>query len=358
MTELSPPPEITPELFRRWRDARRGETVAEDLSNPYWAWLVRSQASAWAANQYFGGPSSVRGEPAWSADRFGQSETVLPDGRTVLVAGEHEDYYDPDFFIYNDVIIHEPDGAITILGYPSEVFEPTDFHSATLLEGELLLVGNLGYMGERRIGETALLRLDLGTWEVRTQAATGEGPGWIHRHEATLEDDALLITGGLVQVDETGRLMENIDDYRLVLGEWRWERLTERDWPLIELVRVDGERTRLWEMRQALWYEDHGGGMTPAVEYPMPEDRAAFEALYRPPVDHRALPEDDDYRTRRIEVEGVVVRYEEDQREVTMTVEGELPEATIEALQRDLLAKLRQATGAPYAATRLRGARS
>ncbi len=37
--------------------------------------------------------------PIWPADRFGQSITELPDGRKVLVAGEHEDHYDADVFV-------------------------------------------------------------------------------------------------------------------------------------------------------------------------------------------------------------------------------------------------------------------
>jgi len=61
---------------------------------------------------------------------------VLPDGREVLIAGEHEDYYDPDFFIYNDVVVRAPDGKFAIYGYSKEAFPPTDFHTATLLPGQ------------------------------------------------------------------------------------------------------------------------------------------------------------------------------------------------------------------------------
>ena len=47
--------------------------------------------------------------PTWCFSRFGQSETVLPDSSRVLIAGEHEDWYDPDFHIYNDVVVIRPD---------------------------------------------------------------------------------------------------------------------------------------------------------------------------------------------------------------------------------------------------------
>jgi hypothetical protein len=33
--------------------------------------------------------------------RFGQSLTLLPDCRAVQIGGEHEDWYDADFCIYN-----------------------------------------------------------------------------------------------------------------------------------------------------------------------------------------------------------------------------------------------------------------
>ena len=65
--------------------------------------------------------------PGWCADRFGQSLTLLPDGRAVQVGGEHEDHYDPDFCIYNDVFVHGPDGDLAIYGYPADVFPPSDF---------------------------------------------------------------------------------------------------------------------------------------------------------------------------------------------------------------------------------------
>lgn len=349
---VEPPPDVTPEVFRRWRDARRGAFAGEDLSNPYWSWLIRAEQSAYGANQHFGGPSSFGGKPAWSADRFGQSETELPDGRRVLIAGEHEDYYDPDFFIYNDIILWAPDDTLTILGYPEEVFPPTDFHSATLVGGELVLVGSLAYPKQRRLGETAIVRVTVDGWRVDVQGSDGEGPGWIHRHEATLEDGSLRITGGLVEVDETGRLMENIDDYRLWLDDWRWERLTERDWPLWELRRLDGKRNELWEMRQWLWNQEHDSGS--GVEYPEPHDRRALEELYLPATAHESL-DSDEYDITRVEVAGVVVRYQEGFEAVTMSVEGALPGATIAELRDELRSKLQKATGEPWGAAQLRG---
>ena len=110
--EVTPPAAVTNKVFKKWRDARRGKKHPQQLNNPYWEWILQTETSAWAANEHFGGPSSFGGNPLWEASRFGQSRTELPDGRTVLIAGEHEDHYDPDFFIYNDVAIQHPDGRV------------------------------------------------------------------------------------------------------------------------------------------------------------------------------------------------------------------------------------------------------
>ena len=63
---------------------------------------------------------------------MGQAHVVLPDDRNVYIAGEHEGHYDPDFYIYNDVVIVDGD-CIRILCYPESVFTLTDFHTATSL---------------------------------------------------------------------------------------------------------------------------------------------------------------------------------------------------------------------------------
>lgn len=131
--KLDPPSEVIVTVFGQWRDARRGVTAAEDLSNPYWSWLIGSETSSWAANGHFDGPSSYGGNPMWSNGRHGQSRTLLADGRTLLIAGEQEDHYDPDFFIYNDVIEIDSKGGIRIFGFPTDAFPPTDFHTATMV---------------------------------------------------------------------------------------------------------------------------------------------------------------------------------------------------------------------------------
>lgn len=368
---LNPDPEITPEVFRQWRDARHGTRLAEDLSNPYWSWLIRSGESSWAANEHFGGPSSYDGTPVWSAERFGQSTTQLPDGRTLLVAGEHEDHYDPDFFIYNDVIVRHPDGGIKVLGFPEDVFPPTDFHSATLMGGKLILIGNLGYPHQREAGKTQILVLDLDTWKIRNQPSAGDAPGWIHRHDAIPENGSIIIRGGKIWTSTDAGLVENFDDWRICLNTWTWERLTRRHVIVLEFLREDSTPNKLFEMGMWIFHQDFiMPGYDKVESLPglpdlkpeldqyaqgAPRDRNAFERRFQPDnVEYRQLPTPEESRECHIEVEGVRVRYEEEMWSVRLTIEGELPAETVRCLSDDLIDKLERAEGVKYQVRSLR----
>jgi hypothetical protein len=368
--QLDPPSEVTVTVFDQWRDARRGVTAAEDLSNPYWSWLIRSETSSWAANGHFDGSSSYGGNPMWSNERYGQSSTLLDDGRTLLIAGEHEDHYDPDFFIYNDVIEIDCDGEIRILGFPTEAFPPTDFHTATMVGGKLVLIGNLGYPEQRIVGKSQILVMDPETWEIRQQASSGDGPGWIHGHQAVLDEGgSIRVSGGKVWISGEVGLVENFDDWRLDTKCWIWERLTRREVIVLEFFRGDGEPNRLFEMGMWVFNQDyylpsideiakHSGlgidveiseGVSESMRGVAPLDRMAFERRFRPDVlEHRVVPQPDDVFKEEIEVDGVLVRYEEEIYVVRLTVDGSLMPAKVEALREDLKGKLEKISGQVY----------
>lgn len=120
------------------------------------------------------------------------------------IAGEHEDWYDPDFCIYNDVIIFGPDDVIAIYAYPLDVFPPTDFHSATQVAGSLFLIGSVGYVDLRRPGTTPVHALDLETMAISRIATSGPEPGWIGHHDAEYiaSDNAIVVSGGRVCLGE------------------------------------------------------------------------------------------------------------------------------------------------------------
>ncbi len=145
---------------------------------------TRGGINAYQAAQLYEHPADATRSPVWCAQRFGQSITLLPDGRIVQIAGEHEDFYDSDFCIYNDVFVHEHDGTIRIFGYPESVFPPTDFHTATLVDEHIYLIGSLGYQGTRQYGKTPVYRLNTNTFRIEHVPAGGEAPGWIFEHRA------------------------------------------------------------------------------------------------------------------------------------------------------------------------------
>lgn len=193
--------ECSEQDYRQHKTRRFGRRNPERMDNPFWRGMIRSGGSGYTARSQFGDTESLD-EPVWCFDRFGSSLTPLPDGRFVQIAGEHEDYYDPDFCIYNDVVVHDGRGDFEIYGYPAEVFPPTDFHTATLVGDWIYIVGSLGYADQRRVGHTPVYRLRLDTWEIESVTTTGEAPGWIFKHTTTWlpESETLLVTGGEVHV--------------------------------------------------------------------------------------------------------------------------------------------------------------
>ncbi len=215
------------EEFLRARTRTFGTTNPDLMQEPFWEAMIRAGISGYQAAATFELASSHAGSPVWSAMRFGQSITFLPDGRIVQIAGEHEDSYDPDFCIYNDVFVHGGDGSIAIFGYPEAVFPPTDFHTATLIGGAIYVIGSLGYEGTRRSGQTPVHRLDIGTLRMERLDATGDGPGWIYEHRAVrLGPSEIRVSGGKVVTsnDDDEPHGENAAIFVLDVERLRWRR--------------------------------------------------------------------------------------------------------------------------------------
>ena len=186
--------------------------------------MISSGAIAYAARDKFNDEDPADGA-IWCYRRFGKSINELPDGRIIEIAGEHEDYYDPDFCIYNDVVLHHGDGTFDIYGYPQDVFPPTDFHTATLVDGFIYIIGSLGYAGSRKFGVTPVYRLDLSSFQITAIATTGENPGWISHHKASyLNNDTIRIAGGKRSSMENEKEIfdASVDEYLLDLRTGRW----------------------------------------------------------------------------------------------------------------------------------------
>jgi len=88
--KAEPAPSISKDEFLAWRSPRQVSTQSVKLDNPLWHWLVRTGWSAYNANEIFAGPSSCYAGPMWCFDRFGKSETPLPDGRVVHIGPAEE----------------------------------------------------------------------------------------------------------------------------------------------------------------------------------------------------------------------------------------------------------------------------
>lgn len=228
---------ITHEMFQQGREPRFGKANPERMHVPLWERMVQEGRSLYwtrkavGAERRYSCSVDVRERtPDWTWQRLGQSVTPLPNGRTIHIGGEYEDWYDDDFCIYNDAIVRDPDGGIEIFGYPREVFPPTDFHTATFIGDRIIIVGSLGYAQDRRPGETPVYEFDTETYTISRVETVGEAPGWLSNHTAVLDPKAQTITFGggeiIVRRGEACPLREYYGRARLHLDGMRWERLS------------------------------------------------------------------------------------------------------------------------------------
>ncbi|RMH28034.1 MAG: hypothetical protein D6692_06905 [Planctomycetota bacterium] len=161
----------------------------------------------------------------------------MADGRIICIGGEHEDGYDPDFCIFNDVVVLFPadgkddvdleSGRVEIYGYPESIFPPTDFHSATIVEDQIYIIGSLGYGDDRDDDSCQLYVLDSNNYRINSLEHSGPHPGWISRHHASYDPAAHAITvrGGKRIVADDYRANHCI--HRLHLEVMRWEQVAE-----------------------------------------------------------------------------------------------------------------------------------
>ncbi|WP_152050127.1 hypothetical protein [Tautonia marina] len=330
------PPSLA--TFHEQRHRRFGRSNPERMHLELWEWIVRERIDPVELRQHYGLDAYPDDGPDWCPGDLGQPRIELPDGRILRVAGEHEDFYDPDFCIYNHVLVQTPDDRIEIYGYPREVFPPTDFHTATLVGDRLILIGNMGYPEDRRPGTTPVFTLDLQTYRIDPVSTHGEAPGWISSHSATLDAQrsGITVSGGRVWVDpepqgmlkrmvdrlrrvpqSQGILKRSVDEFRLDLTTGLWQRLTDRsDWREFEIevperVIVPFEKILFSNLDQTL----------------LPS---------RMQLTQIPLPEDEHVLSRRFLIEGIAVQTSWELDSVQVLIEGSLPQNTLTQLLNDL----------------------
>lgn len=314
--------EATREQFLEQRHRQFGTANPQQMDMPFWESMVRSGKHAYGARKQFG---ALDDEGAvWCFKRFGMSQTILSDGRTLCVAGEHEDYYDPDFCIYNDLIVKYPDGAIQIFGYPREVFPPTDFHTATLVDKRLILIGSLGYQHERRVGHTPVYELSLPDFHLSPIETTGEMPGWISRHEAELGPDGrIVIRGGDVMRLRDGKQLfrRNVEEFSFD-PSGQWVRLTHRNWREFSIG-------------------PDPSGMLP---YRLRQCSSTVDEFLPTEVPHQVL-EADEWNQRLLTVEGVRVAITLNSFDLRVLIEGMLSDNLISRLLEDIRKRVEAFSG-------------
>ncbi|SMC20393.1 Ankyrin repeat-containing protein [Andreprevotia lacus DSM 23236] len=219
-------------LYVRRQDGlqrRFGSANPEIMEEPGWQAMLACGWPAETARKF------VRREEmreVWTWRRFGCSITLLPNGRVIEIAGEHEDYYHHDFCIFNDVVVHHPDGRHVIYGYPRDLFPPRDQHSATLVGDHIYIIGGQGYAGDDSFRHTPVYRLHVDSLQVEALDCSGEPPGRLIRHRARWHDGAIELMGGeLLLADEHGEMDYRADHgrrYRLDLERLHWTRLPDQ----------------------------------------------------------------------------------------------------------------------------------
>jgi hypothetical protein len=260
---------ISKAVFDEHRRPRFGNANPERMQLAFWEWMIRGEDSdkpedqdalsriglivrggqlksamgPYRARDLFNVPPNIDDGPIWTFDRMGRTCSQLPDGRAICIGGEHEDFYDPDFCIYNDVIVFEPSGEIQIFGYPKHVFPPTDFHSATTTSDGIVIIGGLGYQDSRRPGDTPVYRLAYSDYRMTEVSTWGQKPGWIFKHTASFDShQMLLVSGGELydEFDGRKRYRGNFEDYALNPDTGEWKRLTNRNWRQLSIRQADG----------------------------------------------------------------------------------------------------------------------
>jgi len=322
--------QISREIFEQQRRPRFGNANPERMQCPFWEWMIRGEQPETGgeegslaevglmmrdgklksgygphrARDLFNVPLNREDGPIWTFERYGATRNRLEDGRMIWIGGEHEDYYDPDFHIYNDVIVFGPDDEIEIYGYPKEVFPPTDFHTATLVERQIIVIGCQGNLKERRPGFTPVYSVDAKSYRISEVITSGTAPGWIFKHTADLLAETVIsVRGGqLVELkDGKQKFTRNNDVFSLDLKTGTWTQTTNRNW-------------RQWSIRQ--------------------EDRGLFildhEVRIRDliPQGVECIPSTEETKGEaRFLVRGVPIRVIAGVRWIEIVAEGDLPEA-------------------------------
>ena len=331
---------VTREIFEQQCKRRFGTSNPERMRLEHWEWMIRHNAGPYGVRQDLGmksnyfdcGPEGCKlvHEADWCFQRLGMSRTFMPDGRIICIAGEHEDSYDPDFCIYNDVTVLRPapgqdcvtpdSGEVEMYAYPRSEFACTDFHSATLVGKQIYIIGRLGYgRDEGDPGPTPVYVLDTETYRITHLHPNGESPGWIHNHHGSYDTarHAITVRGGELYREQEPHKVSHFAAHRLYIEDLRWELLCAQE-----------------KHRKFLLTETGGN----CAEIPA-------DAFRLRNVEHFWLPpEEQGVTVFAIDVHGVRIRIEDFYNDMRVHVDGELAPETLDKVLFELRHNLENAT--------------
>lgn len=368
--------------YQKFKHRIYGKQNPTDFTNPFYQWVIKHDLNAHSIRKIIidndVSNNSFETLPFWSQERMGQSRTLLPDGRIILIAGEYEDYYDADFCIYNEVSVINTDGMIKVYSYPKTVFPATDFHTATLVgtadKQHIIIIGSLGYTDNRLYNHTPVYRLNIHDFTIQ-QVATRNSMGWINHHHARLQDNRIIITDGQLLIDDIAPLLDNIDMWVLNLTTLIWKNVTQRhrNWQRFYVRRQDGNSLNLWEYKQLDQYlkSDNTAESSQGIAYINDQieyysavieqctNQSANSYLYHqlliPPLDHRTCAHEEFSASSSssnasdnangydhvLFIDEIKVGYKTaDDSCIQVFIEGKLSEDKLELLQQNLRHKL------------------
>lgn len=351
--------------IKKYRNPKFGTKNPTKIDSKFWQYGIAKRnengtdegydgrLSAYALNEKFN--SNIKKEsyceksPTWCFNRLGRTLTRV-DNKEIYIAGEHEDGYDPDFNIYNDVVVVDENDNIDIYTYPENVFPPTDFHSATLIKPEtILIIGNLGYSKNRQHGKTQVLSLNIKTFEIQQIETFGENPGWIHEHRAVLSKDkqSVIINGGKIDEKDQDFLQDNLDTFALNLTDMKWSKITTYPFPNWSYARKDKKRNAINEIRSYYNYDHkrekdnyYKKSIWKALGY-LPAEKLLKQLYDIDGFETEYIEKGfDDHRVVKIKINGVSIKIKEDWHTIKMVAEGEISEENLQKIQQGILKNL------------------
>lgn len=116
---------------------RRCSRVVPCSANPefrtssYYSWVIANYNLPVEIRTLYGDAESG---PVWTFNRMGMSLDVLQNGTRVYIGGHYGDMYEPDYHIYNDVVVITSGGDTVVCNYSTTVLAPICFHNTTVDE--------------------------------------------------------------------------------------------------------------------------------------------------------------------------------------------------------------------------------